>query len=111
MKTAPPRTESHHEHLYDECENILDSRFIKKDDVIQSGEAIAFASYLVDINHLEGDHKPAPNVNCQKTEKKSDEKPTTFCTRRYKKGFSSPGIASFSVFGKFVFCYSSCTFE
>ncbi|KAG9143428.1 hypothetical protein Leryth_023003 [Lithospermum erythrorhizon] len=76
--------------LYDECKNVLDSRFVKKDDVIQSGEAIAFDSYLVDIDHLEGDREPIPSVSYERRDKKIDEKTSAFSTQRYRKGFSSP---------------------
>lgn len=35
--------------LYDEGDKLLESRFVKKDDVIKSGETLAFDCYLVDI--------------------------------------------------------------
>ncbi|KAL2902916.1 Protein ZGRF1 [Bienertia sinuspersici] len=35
--------------LYDECEQILDSNFLTKDEAVKSGESLAFASFLVDI--------------------------------------------------------------
>lgn len=42
---------------------ILHSRFLKKDDIIKSGETLAFDSYLVDIGDLHGDQKPLPKFH------------------------------------------------
>ncbi|KAL3499012.1 hypothetical protein ACH5RR_041744 [Cinchona calisaya] len=53
--------------LYDECENILESRFVKKDDTIELGETLAFDSHLVDIGDPEGDHKPTQKFNPKDT--------------------------------------------
>ncbi|XP_062027286.1 uncharacterized protein LOC133743382 isoform X1 [Rosa rugosa] len=44
--------------LLDSSRNQLDSRFLKKDEVIASGGSIAFDAHLVDIGEQEGDHKP-----------------------------------------------------
>ncbi|XP_022773563.1 uncharacterized protein LOC111315806 isoform X2 [Durio zibethinus] len=43
--------------LYDGSKKLIDSRFLKKDEVIQSGESIAFDAHLVNIGEAEG--------NCQ----------------------------------------------
>ena len=42
----------------DESRNHLDSRFLKKDEVLASGESIGFSAHLVEIGECEGDHKP-----------------------------------------------------
>ncbi|EYU22094.1 hypothetical protein MIMGU_mgv1a025050mg [Erythranthe guttata] len=61
--------------LYDEWDKILESRFVKKDDVIRSGESLSFGSYLVDIGELCGRQKPTSTANCQEKETKVSEKP------------------------------------
>ncbi|KAI3453355.1 hypothetical protein Pfo_010018 [Paulownia fortunei] len=60
--------------LYDEWEKLLESRFVKKDDVIKSGETLAFDSHLVDIGELCGGHKPTSTVSCQEKDGKVSEK-------------------------------------
>ncbi|CAK9310874.1 unnamed protein product [Citrullus colocynthis] len=44
--------------LFDENRKLLDSRFIKKDEAVKSGESIAFDAHLVEIGECEKDHKP-----------------------------------------------------
>lgn len=44
--------------LFDENRKLLDSRFIKKDETVRSGESIAFDAHLVEIGECERDHKP-----------------------------------------------------
>ncbi|KAL7149846.1 hypothetical protein ABFS83_05G068600 [Erythranthe nasuta] len=61
--------------LYDEWDKILESRFVKKDDVIRSGESLSFGSYLVDIGELCGRQKPTSTANCQEKDTKVSEKP------------------------------------
>ncbi|CAK9159601.1 unnamed protein product, partial [Ilex paraguariensis] len=51
--------------------NYLESRFVKKEDVIRSGETLEFDAYLVDIGDPHGDHKPIPNLNFQGRDKKN----------------------------------------
>ncbi|KAK6146478.1 hypothetical protein DH2020_020347 [Rehmannia glutinosa] len=60
--------------LYDEWDKLLESRFVKKDDVIKSGETLAFDSYLVDIAELCRGHKPTSTVNSQEKDRKVSEK-------------------------------------
>ncbi|KAL2527749.1 Uncharacterized protein Adt_12803 [Abeliophyllum distichum] len=60
--------------LYDECEKLLESRFVKKDDIIESGETLAFPSHLVDIGDLYGDHKPISSLSFQGKDEKVLEK-------------------------------------
>ncbi|GMI78585.1 hypothetical protein HRI_001527800 [Hibiscus trionum] len=45
--------------LYDESKKQINSRFLKKDEVIQSGESIVFDAHLVNIGDAEGNH---PNL-------------------------------------------------
>ncbi|KAK2978636.1 hypothetical protein RJ640_019093, partial [Escallonia rubra] len=51
--------------LYDATGAILDSRFLKKDETIRSGEFLKFDGHLVDIGECEGDHKPLVDLNLQ----------------------------------------------
>ncbi|KAK6122556.1 hypothetical protein DH2020_043701 [Rehmannia glutinosa] len=60
--------------LYDEWDKLLESRFVKKDDVIKSGETLVFDSYLVDIAELCRGHKPTSTVNRQEKDRKVSEK-------------------------------------
>ncbi|PWA36115.1 hypothetical protein CTI12_AA603130 [Artemisia annua] len=48
--------------LYDDCDKLLDSKIVKLDDAVRSGETLTFGSYLVDIGDLHGESKPIPNV-------------------------------------------------
>ncbi|OMO77622.1 Glycosyl transferase, family 31 [Corchorus olitorius] len=43
--------------LYDGSKKLINSRFLKKDEVIQSGETIAFDAHLVDIGEPEGNYQ------------------------------------------------------
>ncbi|KAG5030062.1 hypothetical protein JHK87_013576 [Glycine soja] len=52
--------------LFDTSRKLLDSRFLKKDDVIKSGESIAFDSYLIDIGKQQGSCTPDSNVLADK---------------------------------------------
>ncbi|KAI4370139.1 hypothetical protein MLD38_018519 [Melastoma candidum] len=40
--------------LYDESHRVLNNRFLKKDELLQSGKSIAFDGHLVDIGAAEG---------------------------------------------------------
>ncbi|PIA34823.1 hypothetical protein AQUCO_03700242v1 [Aquilegia coerulea] len=57
--------------LYDDSEKQLDSRYLKKDEVVKCGETLTFDGYLVDIGDLEenqteesGSRKSAAPDNC-----------------------------------------------
>ncbi|KAK7832546.1 hypothetical protein CFP56_026339 [Quercus suber] len=45
--------------------SATDSRFLKKDEVIRSGESVAFDGHLVEVGELDGDHKPLMDLNVQ----------------------------------------------
>ena len=51
--------------LFDASRKLLDSRFLKKDEVIRSGELVAFDGHLVEVGELDGDHKPLMDLNVQ----------------------------------------------
>ncbi|KAL3619514.1 hypothetical protein CASFOL_037084 [Castilleja foliolosa] len=71
--------------LYDEWDKLLESRFVKKEDVIKSGETLTSGSYLVDIGDLCGGHKPTSTVNNLENKENISEKPDSL--HRY--GFQS----------------------
>ncbi|KAH6792540.1 hypothetical protein C2S52_003017 [Perilla frutescens var. hirtella] len=56
--------------LYDECDTLLETRFVKKDDLIKSGETVIFASYLVDLGELCKGHQPSSILNSQEKDRK-----------------------------------------
>ncbi|KAM7491505.1 hypothetical protein LguiA_034426 [Lonicera macranthoides] len=70
--------------LYDECETLLDSRFVKTDDNIRSGETLTFGAYLVDIGDPHGEHNPTSNLNLQGMDKKINEKARSLHGRSFK---------------------------
>ncbi|GMH09318.1 hypothetical protein Nepgr_011159 [Nepenthes gracilis] len=51
--------------LYDASKNLLDRRFLKRDEVITSGESLAFEAYLVDIGDPEGNHEYLADLKIQ----------------------------------------------
>lgn len=78
--------------LYDECEKLLESRFVNKDDVIESGETLAFASHLVDIGDLYGDHKPVSGLSFQRKDEKVLEKLGSLHSNKFGHNSNSVGI-------------------
>ncbi|KAL9691111.1 hypothetical protein QQ045_011529 [Rhodiola kirilowii] len=49
--------------LYDDCENVLEIRILKNDEIVKAGETLTFHSHLVDVGDCEGDDdKPSHNV-------------------------------------------------
>ncbi|KAK6935570.1 protein of unknown function DUF2439, partial [Dillenia turbinata] len=52
--------------LYDTSWKLLNSRFLKKDERITSGESLAFDGHLVDIGEPEGVHEPLMDLNGHK---------------------------------------------
>ncbi|CAN6483359.1 unnamed protein product [Victoria cruziana] len=55
--------------LYDDCGKLLDSRFLGKDEVVQSGSSLEFEAHLVDVDYLDSSEKEA-NLDAQKDEEK-----------------------------------------
>ncbi|XP_057417670.1 uncharacterized protein LOC130711909 isoform X2 [Lotus japonicus] len=71
--------------LFDSSRNLLDSRFLKKDETIISGESIAFDAHLVDIGEDQGSNTPdscVQGVNCSNAERvgKMERKQTSLDT-------------------------------
>lgn len=51
--------------LFDASRKLLNSRFLKKDEVLRSGESIAFDAHLVEIGEHDGELKPFTDLNVQ----------------------------------------------
>lgn len=51
--------------LYDANRRLLDSRFLKSNEMISSAESLKLDCYLVEIGECEGDQKPLKNSNLQ----------------------------------------------
>lgn len=51
--------------LYDASKRQLDRRFLKKNEIISSGESISFDAHLVDIGEPEGENQLLPDLNIQ----------------------------------------------
>ncbi|GER54125.1 protein kinase superfamily protein [Striga asiatica] len=64
--------------LYDELNQLLESRFVKKDDVIKSGETLTWDSFLIDIGEPCVGHKPKPMVNSHGKDIKHSQKSRLF---------------------------------
>ena len=71
--------------LFDAHRNLLDSRFLKKDDLIKPGESIRFDTYLVDISEDQESNPPNSIVkggNCTNVQRiqKIDRQKTSLDT-------------------------------
>ncbi|XP_019151665.1 PREDICTED: uncharacterized protein LOC109148246 [Ipomoea nil] len=75
---------SHKVILYDDCEKVLDSKFMKIEGDVKSGETLAFDSYLVDIGDLHGDKKSMVNENSEVKDKNIDMKPRSLHSRKVR---------------------------
>lgn len=59
--------------LYDDSEKLIDSRFLKKDEVVECGGTLTMETHLVDIGDPEANHKPLTNLNISRIDKKLNE--------------------------------------
>ncbi|KAI3795016.1 hypothetical protein L1987_37659 [Smallanthus sonchifolius] len=62
--------------LYDDCDKLLDSKIVKLDDAVRSGETLTFGAYLVDVGDPHGETKPIPNPILQRDKTMVDRKNT-----------------------------------
>ncbi|KAI3804490.1 hypothetical protein L1987_26066 [Smallanthus sonchifolius] len=62
--------------LYDDCDKLLDSKIVKLDVAVRSGETLTFGAYLVDIGDPHGETKPIPNPILQRDKTMVDRKST-----------------------------------
>ncbi|KAH7667042.1 hypothetical protein IHE45_12G033700 [Dioscorea alata] len=49
--------------LYDDCEKLIDSKFLKNDEVIECGRTVTLEAHLVDIGVLEESRAPLADIN------------------------------------------------
>ncbi|KAM0030173.1 hypothetical protein Hdeb2414_s0018g00534111 [Helianthus debilis subsp. tardiflorus] len=72
------QSSSHKVKLYDDCDKLLESKIVKLDDAVRSGETLTFGAYLVDIGdpHGESETKPVPNPILQRDKIMMDRKAT-----------------------------------
>nr|XP_029121126.1 uncharacterized protein LOC105047794 isoform X2 [Elaeis guineensis] len=54
-------------------EKLIDSRFLKKDEVVECGRTLTMEAHLVDIGDPEANHKPLTNLNISGIDKKLNE--------------------------------------
>ncbi|KAL9439624.1 hypothetical protein AB3S75_025147 [Citrus x aurantiifolia] len=53
--------------LFDETRKLLDSRFLRRDEVIRSGESVSFDGHLVEIGECEDIREPLANLKVQRS--------------------------------------------
>ncbi|KAI7725092.1 hypothetical protein M8C21_014235, partial [Ambrosia artemisiifolia] len=74
------QSSSHKVKLYDDCDKLLESKIVKLDDAVRSGETLTFGAYLVDIGDRdppgESETKPVPNPILQRDTIMMDTKVT-----------------------------------
>ncbi|KAJ6907700.1 hypothetical protein NC651_018203 [Populus alba x Populus x berolinensis] len=63
--------------LYDASKRQLDCRFLKKDEIISSGESISFDAHLVDIGEPGGENQLLEDLNIQGNNSNDASKPGT----------------------------------
>ncbi|KAG9447853.1 hypothetical protein H6P81_013981 [Aristolochia fimbriata] len=63
--------------LFDDCGEVLDSRFLKKSEVVESGGTVAFAAYLVDVAECEAESKAIRESECEIRRNESTRKTWT----------------------------------
>ncbi|XP_059644411.1 uncharacterized protein LOC132286161 isoform X2 [Cornus florida] len=82
-------TSTHKIMLYDDCEKLLVSRVVKKDEVVRCGETLTFDPYLVDVGDPEGDQKRIPDLNFQGRDKKVTEKSGPLSGKKFRNNSTS----------------------
>ncbi|KAL8263900.1 hypothetical protein R6Q59_022030 [Mikania micrantha] len=71
------QSSSHKVKLYDDCDQLLDSKIIKLDDAVRPGETLTFGAYLVDVGDPHGETKPILNPILQRDKTMADRKGTS----------------------------------
>lgn len=51
--------------LYDASKNLLNTRFLKKDEIMRSDESVAFDGHLVDIGEPEKENQVPVDLNAE----------------------------------------------
>lgn len=84
--------------LYDLNRRLLDSRFLRKDEVIISGESVTFDGHLVDVGECEGDNKPLIDLNLEGRNCNLDRKVKAQCESIYAEEKFPTGKTIFILF-------------
>lgn len=87
--------------LYDDSEKLLECRLLKKDEVVSCGETLTFNSHLIDVDFLEGDHKP-PSASTSlgrdsKIVEKNKSRPTLSPSQKIIRGFCSRTLTRIAI--------------
>lgn len=92
--------------LYDDSEKLLDSRLMKKDEMVKSGETLTFDAFLVDVGDPEGDHRPLSDLNMQGSNKYYVQKSGSLPGEECRSNPVSAGTSSLS--SNLFFCFTPC---
>ncbi|KAH0450583.1 hypothetical protein IEQ34_021275 [Dendrobium chrysotoxum] len=60
--------------LYDDCEKLIDKRFLKKDDIVKSGGTLSFETHIVDIGDPDRNNKPSAESNVKSVIRSKSQK-------------------------------------
>lgn len=71
--------------LYDEDDNLLESRMLKADEVVSSGETLTFQAYLVDICEPKEGSKASSDIKVEPSDEVSVRKPFAVLRPNFKK--------------------------
>ncbi|ESQ38448.1 hypothetical protein EUTSA_v10028849mg [Eutrema salsugineum] len=71
--------------LYDEADNLLESKMLKADEVVSSGETLTFQAYLVDICEPDGGSKPSSDIKVQPSDQGCARKSFAVLRPNFKK--------------------------
>lgn len=74
--------------LYDEADNLLESRMLKSNEVVSSGERLTFQAYLVDVCEPKDESEPASSSDPKPQPSVQHRKPFAVLKPNFKK--SSP---------------------
>lgn len=94
--------------LYDEADNLLESRILKADEVVDTGETLTFQAYLVDIcDPKDGSKASSDPPKVQPSDQGCVRKPFAVLRPNFKKSSLHCGMMScypkFHNFGRKVF--------
>lgn len=71
--------------LYDEADNLLESRMLKADEVVSSGETLTFQAYLVDICEPKEGSKASSDLKVESSDQGCVRKPFAVLRPNFKK--------------------------
>lgn len=83
--------------LYDEADNLLESRMLKSNEVVSSGERLTFQAYLVDVCEPKDESEPASSSDPKPQPSVQHRKPFAVLKPNFKKSSPSSGILFISL--------------